>query len=81
MEVARRKIINLQAEIEESSVVEKLKQDLKEYREIVTCNICHERPKEVNKVPFFLMLGLLYCILRLRGVQNRTSRETDKKLN
>ncbi|XP_065859224.1 E3 ubiquitin-protein ligase BRE1-like 1 [Euphorbia lathyris] len=47
LEIARRKVLYLRAQIEGSSVVEKLRQELKEYRDIVTCNICHERPKEV----------------------------------
>ncbi|KAG8664016.1 E3 ubiquitin-protein ligase BRE1-like 1 isoform X3 [Manihot esculenta] len=47
LEVARRKVSCLQAQIEGSSIVEKLQQELKEYREIVKCSICLERPKEV----------------------------------
>ncbi|WCJ22965.1 E3 ubiquitin-protein ligase BRE1-like 1 [Euphorbia peplus] len=47
LEIGRRKVLYLRAQIEGSSIVQKLQQELKEYREIVTCNICHERPKEV----------------------------------
>ncbi|KAJ8900265.1 hypothetical protein K2173_024905 [Erythroxylum novogranatense] len=46
-EVVRRKISCLQAQTEGLSVVEKLHQELKEYREIVKCSICIDRPKEV----------------------------------
>ncbi|KAJ7950849.1 E3 ubiquitin protein ligase [Quillaja saponaria] len=47
LEVARRKALCLRAQIEGSSVVQKLQQELGEYREIVKCSICHERAKEV----------------------------------
>ncbi|KDP28843.1 hypothetical protein JCGZ_14614 [Jatropha curcas] len=47
LEAARRKVTCLRAQTEGSSVVEKLQQELKEYREIVKCSICRERPKEV----------------------------------
>ncbi|XP_025015584.2 E3 ubiquitin-protein ligase BRE1-like 1 isoform X2 [Ricinus communis] len=47
LEVARRRVLYLQAQTEGSSILEKLQQELKEYREIVKCNICLERPKEV----------------------------------
>ncbi|XVE76891.1 hypothetical protein DITRI_Ditri13aG0016800 [Diplodiscus trichospermus] len=47
LEVVRRKVVRLQAETEGSSIVEKLKQELREYREILKCSICLDRPKEV----------------------------------
>ncbi|XP_028798888.1 E3 ubiquitin-protein ligase BRE1-like 1 isoform X2 [Neltuma alba] len=47
LEVARRKVSYLQAQIEGSSVVEKLQQELGEYREIVKCSVCQDRTKEV----------------------------------
>ncbi|KAG6784625.1 hypothetical protein POTOM_010323 [Populus tomentosa] len=47
LEVARRKVSRLQAQTEGSSIVEKLQQELQEYREIVKCSICLDRPKEV----------------------------------
>ncbi|CAK7347812.1 unnamed protein product [Dovyalis caffra] len=46
LEVARRKVSHLQAQTEGSSIVEKLQQELREYREIVKCSICLDRPKE-----------------------------------
>ncbi|GAV90855.1 zf-C3HC4_3 domain-containing protein [Cephalotus follicularis] len=47
LEVVRRKISSLRAQTEGSSVVEKLQLELREYREILKCNICRDRPKEV----------------------------------
>ncbi|XP_057980578.1 E3 ubiquitin-protein ligase BRE1-like 1 [Malania oleifera] len=47
LEIARRKASHLRAQVEGSSVVEKLQQELREYREILKCSICLDRPKEV----------------------------------
>ncbi|KAL4351665.1 hypothetical protein GQ457_06G033050 [Hibiscus cannabinus] len=47
LEVVRRKVLRLQAEIEGSSTVQRLQHELKEYREILKCSICLDRPKEV----------------------------------
>ncbi|GLU00395.1 hypothetical protein SLE2022_177700 [Rubroshorea leprosula] len=47
LEVARRKLSCLQAQIEGSSIVEKLQQELRGYKEILKCSICLDRPKEV----------------------------------
>ncbi|XP_052192828.1 E3 ubiquitin-protein ligase BRE1-like 1 [Diospyros lotus] len=47
LEVARRKALRLRSQTEGSSIVEKLQEELKEYREILKCSICLERPKEV----------------------------------
>ncbi|KAF5191065.1 E3 ubiquitin protein ligase [Thalictrum thalictroides] len=46
LEVARRKAAHLRARTE-GSALEKLQQEVREYREILKCSICHERPKEV----------------------------------
>ncbi|KAL9385692.1 hypothetical protein Peur_022702 [Populus x canadensis] len=46
LEVARRKFSHLQEHTEGSLIVEKLQQELREYREIVKCSICLDRPKE-----------------------------------
>ncbi|OWM81958.1 hypothetical protein CDL15_Pgr027156 [Punica granatum] len=46
LEAVKRKVALLQAE-KEGSVVQKLQQELKQYKEIVKCSICLERPKEV----------------------------------
>lgn len=50
LEVLKRKASRLKSHIEGSSVIEKLKEELKEYRGIVKCSICLDRPKEVNVV-------------------------------
>ncbi|KAF2303528.1 hypothetical protein GH714_018996 [Hevea brasiliensis] len=62
LEVARRKVSRLRAQTEGSSIVEKLQQELKEYREIVKCSICLERPKEVDVPCLFYGSGVT-CLL------------------
>uniref|UniRef100_A0A5B7BUQ2 E3 ubiquitin protein ligase n=1 Tax=Davidia involucrata TaxID=16924 RepID=A0A5B7BUQ2_DAVIN len=47
LEVVRRKASRLRSQIEGSSMVEKLQQELREYGEILKCSICLDRPKEV----------------------------------
>ncbi|KAJ0970614.1 hypothetical protein J5N97_018573 [Dioscorea zingiberensis] len=47
LEALNRKATNLRALTEGSTVLEKLKHELREYRGILKCNICHERQKEV----------------------------------
>lgn len=44
----RRKALRLRAQTEGSSIVDKLRQELREYKDILKCSICHERPKEVS---------------------------------
>ncbi|KAJ8541679.1 hypothetical protein K7X08_002495 [Anisodus acutangulus] len=47
VETLRRKTLRLRSHIEGSSVIEKLQQKLREYKEILNCNICFDRRKEV----------------------------------
>ncbi|KAM3238484.1 E3 ubiquitin-protein ligase BRE1-like 1 [Capsicum annuum] len=47
VEAMRRKILRLRSYIEGSSVIEKLQQKLREYKEILNCRICFDRRKEV----------------------------------
>ncbi|XP_076920914.1 E3 ubiquitin-protein ligase BRE1-like 1 isoform X1 [Bidens hawaiensis] len=47
LEGARRKYLHLTSDLDGSSVVEKLQQELKEYKEILKCSVCLDRPKEV----------------------------------
>ncbi|CAI0445893.1 unnamed protein product [Linum tenue] len=47
LEISRRKLSCLRDELERSSILEKLRRELREYREIVKCGVCHDRPKEV----------------------------------
>lgn len=47
LEAVKRKAALVQAQ-KEGSIVPKLEEELKEYKEIVKCSICLERPKEVN---------------------------------
>ncbi|GAU46269.1 hypothetical protein TSUD_174450 [Trifolium subterraneum] len=46
LEVARRNLSRLKAQDEDSSVTDKLQQELGEYREIVKCSICRDQTKE-----------------------------------
>ncbi|PPD79850.1 hypothetical protein GOBAR_DD23217 [Gossypium barbadense] len=54
LEVARRKVVHLRAKTEGNLMVERLQQELREYREILKCSICLDRPKEI--IPFFRLL-------------------------
>ncbi|XP_024032871.1 E3 ubiquitin-protein ligase BRE1-like 1 [Morus notabilis] len=47
LEVLRRKASRLRAQTEGSSIIEKLQQELGEYREILKCSICLDRTKQV----------------------------------
>ncbi|KAF5446168.1 hypothetical protein F2P56_031818 [Juglans regia] len=53
-EVVRRKASNLRAQTEGSSIIENLREELREYRDILKCSICLERTKEqaVNEIWF-----------------------------
>ncbi|GMN56359.1 hypothetical protein TIFTF001_025463 [Ficus carica] len=46
LEVLRRKASRLRAQTEGSSIIEKLQQELGEYREILKCSICLDRTKQ-----------------------------------
>ncbi|EEC77758.1 hypothetical protein OsI_16895 [Oryza sativa Indica Group] len=47
LEVMSRKASSLRAKARESAVLEKLRHEVKEYRGILKCGICHDRQKEV----------------------------------
>ncbi|KAG8653709.1 E3 ubiquitin-protein ligase BRE1-like 1 isoform X1 [Manihot esculenta] len=70
LEVSRRKVSCLQAQIDSSSILEKLQQELKEYREIVKCSICLERPKEVVITKCY-HLFCNTCVQRIVGSRHR----------
>lgn len=70
MEVARRKMTSLQVQTEGSLMVEKLRQELREYKEIVKCSICHERPKEVVITKCY-HLFCNSCVQRIIGSRHR----------
>ena len=65
--MVRRKVLCLRAETEGSSIVGRLRQELREYKEILKCSICLDRPKEVNMQFWFsisrwqLFNWALYC--------------------
>ncbi|KAI3743766.1 hypothetical protein L1987_56832 [Smallanthus sonchifolius] len=47
LEASRRKHLRLTSHLDGTSAVEKLQQELKEYKEILKCSVCFDRPKEV----------------------------------
>ncbi|MBA0610076.1 hypothetical protein Godav_010970 [Gossypium davidsonii] len=53
LEVARRKVVHLRAKTEGNLMVERLQQELREYREILKCSICLDRPKEVSLIMIY----------------------------
>ncbi|KAF9615523.1 hypothetical protein IFM89_024150 [Coptis chinensis] len=70
LEVARRKMGRLRALTEGSSALEKLQQEVREYREILKCSICHERPKEVVITKCY-HLFCNTCVQRILGSRHR----------
>lgn len=48
LDVVMRKGAHLSVHTEGSSVFEKLQQEVREYKEILKCSICHDSPKEVK---------------------------------
>lgn len=59
LEVLKRKAGRLQAQTEGSSIVEKLQQELGEYREILKCDICLDRTKQV----LIESISVIYCLI------------------
>lgn len=63
MEVVRRKESRLRVQTEGSSIVEKLQEELREYREILKCSICLDRTKEVSILfVIFIFYGLFFTV-------------------
>ncbi|CAN8318537.1 unnamed protein product [Cochlearia groenlandica] len=48
MEIAKKKVSRLRSLIEGSSPIQKLRQELNEFKEILKCKACNDCPKEVN---------------------------------
>ncbi|KAF8412963.1 hypothetical protein HHK36_000935 [Tetracentron sinense] len=60
LETVRRKATRLRARTEGSSLLEKLQQELRDYKEILKCSICHDKPKEVKfQFQYLVFYGLL----------------------
>lgn len=57
MEAARRKVSRLKAHTEGSLVIEKLQEELREYREVLKCSICLDRPKEVIIALYLIIIS------------------------
>ncbi|MED6111642.1 ubiquitin-like modifier hub1 [Stylosanthes scabra] len=70
LEVSRRKLSCLKAQNEGCLVIEKLQEELAEYREIVKCSICQDRTKEVVITKcYHLFCGT--CIQKVSGSRHR----------
>ncbi|XP_058221678.1 E3 ubiquitin-protein ligase BRE1-like 1 [Rhododendron vialii] len=69
LEVARRKVSHLRTQME-GSMVGKLQQELREYREILKCSICLDRPKEVVLTKCY-HLFCNACVQRILGMRHR----------
>ncbi|XP_077236568.1 E3 ubiquitin-protein ligase BRE1-like 1 [Tasmannia lanceolata] len=70
LEVARRKAARLTAHTEGSSVLEKHQQELREYKEILKCSICHDRQKEVVITKCY-HLFCATCVQKTLGSRHR----------
>ncbi|XP_042959417.1 E3 ubiquitin-protein ligase BRE1-like 1 isoform X2 [Carya illinoinensis] len=70
LEVVRRKASRLRAETEGSSIVEKLQEELREYRDILKCSICLDRTKEVVITKCY-HLFCNPCVQRIIGTRHR----------
>ncbi|OIW01082.1 hypothetical protein TanjilG_25190 [Lupinus angustifolius] len=70
LEAARRKFSRLKAQNEGSSVIEKLQNELQEYREIVKCTICKVRTKQVVITKCF-HLFCNSCVQTVAGSRHR----------
>ncbi|RAL38752.1 hypothetical protein DM860_013433 [Cuscuta australis] len=70
VEAIRRKITRLRSEIEGSSVIQKHRQMLKKYKEILNCGVCHDRRKEVVVTKCY-HLFCNPCVLKLIESRNR----------
>ncbi|KAM7276194.1 hypothetical protein ACFE04_018060 [Oxalis oulophora] len=70
LETVRRKFSRLQAQIEESTVLEKLRQELREYRDILKCGICLDRRKEVVITKCY-HLFCNTCVQKICGTRQR----------
>ncbi|KAL1314887.1 hypothetical protein HN51_041699 [Arachis hypogaea] len=70
LEVSRRKLSRLKEQNEGCSVIERLQEELAEYREIVKCSICQDRTKEVVITKcYHLFCGT--CIQKVSGSRHR----------
>ncbi|XP_045796984.1 E3 ubiquitin-protein ligase BRE1-like 1 isoform X4 [Trifolium pratense] len=70
LEVAKRNLSRLKAQDEDSSVTDKLQQELGEYREIVKCSICRDKTKEVVITKCY-HLFCNSCIQKVAGSRQR----------
>ncbi|XP_039035874.1 E3 ubiquitin-protein ligase BRE1-like 1 [Hibiscus syriacus] len=70
LEAARRKVVHLRAKTEGNSMVERLQKELREYREILKCSICLDRPKEVVITKCY-HLFCNPCVQKITGSRHR----------
>ncbi|CAN8286415.1 unnamed protein product [Cochlearia groenlandica] len=70
MEITKKKVSRLRSLIEGSSVIQKLRQELGEFKEILKCKACNDRPKEVVITKCY-HLFCNPCVQKLTGTRHR----------
>ncbi|KAJ0258580.1 E3 ubiquitin protein ligase [Hirschfeldia incana] len=70
METAKKKVSRLRSLIEGSSATQKLRQELNEFKEILKCKACNDRPKEVV-ITKCCHLFCNPCVQKITGTRQR----------
>uniref|UniRef100_A0A1J3ITI9 E3 ubiquitin protein ligase n=1 Tax=Noccaea caerulescens TaxID=107243 RepID=A0A1J3ITI9_NOCCA len=70
MEIAKTKVSRLRSLVEGSSAIQKLRQELSEFKEILKCKACNDRPKEVVITKCY-HLFCNPCVQKLTGTRQR----------
>ncbi|XP_019082403.1 PREDICTED: E3 ubiquitin-protein ligase BRE1-like 1 isoform X1 [Camelina sativa] len=70
MEIAKKKVSRLRSLIEGSSAIQKLRQELGEFKEILKCKACNDRPKEVVITKCY-HLFCNPCVQKLTGTRQK----------
>ncbi|CAH8265999.1 unnamed protein product [Arabidopsis lyrata] len=70
MEIAKKKVSRLRSLIEGSSAIQKLRQELSEFKEILKCKACNDRPKEVVITKCY-HLFCNPCVQKLTGTRQK----------
>lgn len=59
VETVKTKVSRLRSLVEGSSAIQKLRQELNEFKEILKCKACNDRPKEVKERHSLTLLKLV----------------------
>ncbi|KAJ4904262.1 E3 ubiquitin-protein ligase BRE1-like 1 [Raphanus sativus] len=70
VETVKTKVSRLRSLVEGSSAIQKLRQELNEFKEILKCKACNDRPKEVVITKCF-HLFCNPCVLKITGTRQR----------